>query len=64
MPRMRAVPTGRKTRMGTVILSDGSLDYSFKGQVRLNRSQNWPRAQTYLEAREKAPYPRQHETIR
>lgn len=52
---MRAIPTDEKTRLGTMILSDGSLDYSFKGTVRLNRSRRWPPAKTYQEARDASP---------
>jgi hypothetical protein len=48
---MRPTPTDQKTRFGTAILSDGTLDHSFKGPIRLNRSRKWPYAQTYQEAR-------------
>lgn len=52
---MRAVPTDKRTRQGTVILSDGTLDYSFKGSIKLNRSDRWQRAATYQEARDASP---------
>ena len=53
--RVQPTPTEKRTRMGTVILSDGTLDHSFKGKVELNRSPKWDRAQTYQEARDKSP---------
>ena len=34
---------------------DGTIDGSFKGEVRLNRSPRWPPAKTYQEARDKSP---------
>jgi hypothetical protein len=49
------VKTEKRTKFGTMILSDGTLDYRFKGPIELNRSKRWPRAQTYQEAREKSP---------
>lgn len=52
---MRATPTDKRTSWGTVILSDGTLDYSFKGTIRLNRSRRWDHAKTYVEARDKSP---------
>lgn len=52
---MRAEPTDKRTKYGTVILSDGTLDYSFKGRVALNRSQHWKYANTYHKARDKSP---------
>lgn len=52
---MRATATGKFTRRGTPILSDGTLDGSFRGIVPLNRSQRWPRAQSYQQAREQSP---------
>jgi hypothetical protein len=52
---MRAAPTDKKTRRGTVILSDGSLDYQFRGPIRLNRSRKWTPAQTYQQARDASP---------
>ena len=56
--RIQPQSTDQRTRWGTVILSDGTLDYSFKGDVPLNRSRRWPSARTYQEAREKSPSPR------
>ncbi len=53
--RVQPSPTGKRTRLGTMILSDGTLDYSFKGKVLLNRSLKWDRAETYQEARDKSP---------
>lgn len=52
---MRAKPTGKTTWWGTPILSDGTLDKSFKGPVPLNRSRKWEPAATYQEARDKSP---------
>jgi hypothetical protein len=53
---MRATPTDKRTSgWGTIVLSDGTLDYSFKGAVPLNRSQRWPRAETYQAARDASP---------
>lgn len=54
-PSMRAEPTGRKSPLGRDILTDGTIDYSFHGPVRLNRSQKWEPASTYQEARDKSP---------
>lgn len=51
---MRATPTGERTLIGTAILSDGTLDYTFKGPINLNRSKRWDMAQTYQEARDKS----------
>ena len=53
--RVRPVATGQFTRRGTSVLSDGTLDGTYKGSVRLNRSRRWPPAETYQEAREKSP---------
>lgn len=52
---MRGLPTENRTRIGTMILSDGTLDYSFKGPIKLNRSKKWDTARTYQEARDKSP---------
>ncbi len=56
-PRVRPSYTDARTRRGTVILSDGTLDGTFNDPVRLNRSRRWPRAATYREAREQSPSP-------
>jgi hypothetical protein len=53
--RIRPHTTDQRTRYGTVILSDGTLDYSFTGEIRLNRSKRWTYAKTYLQARELSP---------
>lgn len=37
------------------LLKDGTIDGSFKGQVRLNRSRKWQPATTYQEARDASP---------
>jgi hypothetical protein len=55
MPRIRPMPTGQYTQLGTSILSDGTLDGSFRGKIRLNRSQKWPDAPTYQIARDMSP---------
>jgi hypothetical protein len=52
---MRAKPTGKRSRIGTMILTDGTLDYQFKGPVRLNRSPRWAAAETYKQARDASP---------
>lgn len=52
---MCAQPTHKKTKFGTVILSDGTLDYQFRGEIALNRSRKWIPAQTYKRAREQSP---------
>jgi hypothetical protein len=62
MPRQQLQLTGRKTRLGTPILSDGQkdiIDLSFQGAVGLNRSQRWKPAETYQQARELSPSSRQ-----
>jgi hypothetical protein len=51
---MRGGPTGKRTTYGNEILTDGTL-YEPKPKVRLNRSQNWPAAATYQEARDASP---------
>jgi len=40
-----------KKPYGTIILTDGSLDYTYKGPIGLNRSKRWTYAATYDEAR-------------
>lgn len=52
---MRPTLTDNRTKYGTMILSDGTLDYSFKGRVHLNRSAKWTPAETYQEARDASP---------
>lgn len=56
-PRVRATPTHHRTHHGTVILSDGTLDYTFKGLIHLNRSRQWEPARSYQEARQLSPFP-------
>jgi hypothetical protein len=60
--RIQPMPTDKRTQFGTVILSDGTLDYSFKGKIRLNRSPKWTRGipislqpTTYQQARDQSP---------
>jgi hypothetical protein len=52
---MRATPTGKLSKWGKPILSDGTLDYSFKDPVPLNRSRKWAYAAIYEEARDMSP---------
>lgn len=44
-----------KTWGSLPLLKNGTLDGTFKGQVRLNRSQKWTPAQSYQQAREMSP---------
>ena len=48
----RPVETGRFSKIGAPILTDGSLDYSYNEKIRLNRSRHLPYASTYSEAKE------------
>lgn len=57
---MRAVPTINRDRSNRPLMSDGTIDRTFKGPVPLNRSQRWEqfdhqRPRTYQDARDKSP---------
>jgi hypothetical protein len=54
-PKMIPTTTGKFTKYGSSILSNGTLDRMFKGPVPLNRSSKWNYADTYQEARNMSP---------
>ncbi len=58
MNKERPTPTDKLTKSGKIILSDGSIDYSFKGPIRLNRSKKWLDAETYEDARKQEKLPK------
>jgi hypothetical protein len=57
---MRATSTRKRDRYDRPLMSDGTIDRTFKGPVPLNRSKRWEqfnhqRPTTYQEARDKSP---------
>ena len=44
--------SGKMSKQGTPLFGDGSLDYTFSGEIGLNRSQHWKPADNYFDARD------------